>query len=436
MKNSMIWWLVLGALFCISCGDNSDEELLALDQKTLRESIKTDKVYAYKFGKIIMRSSASDSTLSPEYAIVKDDIDKLFEESMNIQNGNREDISAQEALEIYKEYKRMQEFVETTDEDVFPTLSDAFNAIHGDSIQRAKPFQTGKDKEIVESTEHALLSAIFSSGRDFVKDISMYECAETNPDVLPDSEAKALLHYLRGSLFFEKQLYYLSENAYTQNIQWLNDNPDVELVLTSAFLKLPKYSPREVHIAFHGMNHIIRGVVRLKMEREIDHERALGDFEAFVDDAEKIGLENELVWVSQAYVYLHNGENEKAITALRKLQKSNILTRNEKDAIGESIKYLENREPDKALNGVYDQAFLAKITAKYLLAQLAEIDWEQELKKQNVPYTDELFRTINRLNNFIEKMENYTSTDRLREASEEAKEKGKDLWNEAKEIAE
>ncbi|REH52499.1 hypothetical protein C7448_103234 [Tenacibaculum gallaicum] len=417
-------------LLTISCStkNKTDEELLEKDKIELKENLDSYKIATYKFGKILIRSSAEKDTISTEFQSFKKDLDKIFNKVVKYNVETPESLSLLDYILIYRDYKRMEGFIMKTDEDVFPTLVDAFNIVYGDSISKKREYYKGKEKEYVQNIEHAVLSAIVILSKDLGKEVSLYECTKTNPELLPDSEIKTLLQYFRGFLFFEKGLYYLSEDEISRNINWLNNNKNVDLPYTRAFFQWGNLDNESTHLGLHSLNHLFRGFDRLMMEREIDEKRALEDFEAFLKDANKIGLNNEITWSIETYLYLKNEENEKAIASLTKLKTSDLLSSEDKKRIDESIEYVKNRESGKVLNGFYDKFFLSKIATKYMYAILSKVDWGKVMKKQNIPHTDEILKTIDNLKSFIDNLKKYAST-------EDLKNKGKSLWNKTKELA-
>jgi len=384
----------------------------------------------------LIRSSAEKDTISPEFQAFKKDLDKIFDKVVKYNEKDKESLTVLDYISIYRDYKNMEDFIMETDEDVFPTLVDAFNVAYGDSINKKREYFTGDDKIYVENIEHSVLSAIVILSKDLGKEVSLYECSQTQPELLPDSEIKALLQYFRGFLFFEKGLYYLSEDEISRNIEWLDNNKDVNLPFTRTMFQWGNLNNEQTHIAFHSLNHLFRGFDRLMMEREIDEERALEDFEKFINDAKEIGLDNEIVWSVETYFYLKNEESEKAIEALTRLRTSVLLSTSDKERIDESIEFIKNREPGAVLNGVFDKFFLAKIATKYIFSILSEIDWEQVMKDNDIPHTEEIFGTIDKLNNFLENLEKYTSAEKLKETGEDIKNSGKSLWDKAKELTE
>lgn len=432
MKNKILLILFISLIFGCS-DDKTDEALLEKDRIELEKSLDSYKVSSYKFGKILIRASIENDTISEEFQAFKSDLNRIFNVVIK-ESQEGESLSMLEYISIYRDYKRMEKFIMKTDEDVFPTITDALLVAYGDSINPRKKYYTGKEKEEVQNMEHAILSAIVILSKDLGKEVSLYECSKTKPELLPDSEIKTLLQFYRGFLFFEKGLLYLSEDEFSRNIKWLDKNKNVELPYTQIFFQWGKLSNEQTHIAFHSLNHLFRGIDRLRMERKIDEERALEDFEVFVKDANEIGLNNEIVWSVETYLYLKKEDNEKAIAALNKLKNSELLSADEKTGIEESIEYIKNRKSEKILNGFYDKFFISKIATKYMFNVLSKIDWKKTLKDNNVPKTDEMFKTIDYLKDFNNKISKYTSSENLKETTEEVKKTGKNALDKIGEL--
>jgi len=435
MKNII---LVLLLIVTFSCSEDhkTDQQLLENDKKELVENLDSYKVATYKFGKILIRASAEKNTISPEFQSFKSDLDRIFNKVVKYDLENPENLSVLDYISIYRDYKNMEDFIMETDEDIFPTLIDAFNVTYGDSISKQREYLKGADKVYTENIEHSVLSAIVILSKDLGKEVSLYECSKTHPELLPDSEIKTLLQYFRGFLFYEKGLHYLSEDEITRNIDWLNHNKEVDLPYTRAMFQWGNLNNKQTHIGFHSLNHLFRGFDRLMMEREVDEKRALEDFEMFLKDTKEIGLDNEIVWSIETYLYLKNEDNEKAIAALTKLKTSKLLTSGDKEKIDESIKYLKNRKPGEVLNSFYDKYFLSKIATKYMFSILSKIDWEEVMKEQNITHTEEIFQTIENFKTLIANLEKYSSTENLKVTGEEIKNKGESLWNKVKGLAE
>ncbi|WP_435182325.1 short-chain dehydrogenase [Cellulophaga omnivescoria] len=431
MKKILLLLIVILFNSCLG-GDKTDEELLAIDKQTLVKSIDSDKVLTYKFAKILIRASAAESNISPEYSKFKSDLDRIFNKVSNYDAKDSESLSVLDYISIYRDYKKMEKFIMETDEDEFPTLLEVFSRANAAPETPKQNLLAGEQKNYVQNIEHSVLSAIVVLSRDIGKEVSLYECSKTNPELLPDSEIKALLQYYRGFLFFEKGLYYLSEDEISSNINWLNANKDVNLPLTRAMFQWGNLNNEQTHIGFHSLNHLFRGFDRLMMDRDIDEERALEDFEMFLNDSKKIGLDNEVIWSIESYLYLKKEKNDKAIAALKRLQASKLLSADEKERLAESIIYVQNREPGKVLNGFYDKYFLSKIATKYMLSILAKVDWQRLMEEQNVPHTKEIFETLEKFKSFTEEYNKYTSSENLEKTKDELLKQGESLWDQTK----
>lgn len=80
------------------------------------------------------------------------------------------------------------------------------------------------------------------------------------------------------------------------------------------------------------------------MERDIDQERAIEDLGIFLRDVKNIGVDNEIIWTIETYVYLENEESDKAIASLTKLSMSSSLSSDDKrDEIKDKGENLGNK---------------------------------------------------------------------------------------------
>jgi len=357
MKHIAIILFIFIAIGC-STAPKTDSELLAKDKTDLAESLQSYKVTTYKFGKIIIRASIATDTLSSEYQAFTSDFKNISKLLLNIGEKGTEELSVLDYISIYRDYKKMEDYIAETDEDIFPTIAEVFALTYDDAQLANQPFSKGTEKEYSQNIEHSILSAIVLLSKDLGKEISLYECFKTKPDLLPDIEIRTLLQFYRGFLYFEKGFYYLSEDEYSRNIAWLNEHPDIELPYIKTMFKMGNLDNGQAHIAFRSMNHLFRGFDRLTMDRDIDKKRALEDFEQFLKGSKEVGVDNEMIWAVETYMYLQNNEKDKAIASLTKLKASKLLSSKDKKSIEESIAYLKERESGDLLNGVYDKFFL------------------------------------------------------------------------------
>lgn len=426
--------LLFAALITGCSSEKTDAFLLEKDRKELEADLYTQQVLTYKLGKICIRASIERDTVSPAFRAFKPKLDNIFNKLVKYDLNKPDELSLGDYISIYRDYREMNAFIKTTDEDIFPTVMEALNVAYGDSLGRQTPFITGQAKAGAQSIEHAALSAIVLLSRDMGKEVALYECSKTRPEVLADTEIKSLLQFFRGFLFFDKKLFYLSEHEITQNIDWLNKHPNVQLPMVRGLFHWGTLSDADTYTAFHAFNHLFRGFGRMMMERKIDETRSLEDLQTFLDDSHKLGANNELVWATEAYVYIKHEDQEKAIVALTNLKSSPLLSANDKQNIDQSVAYLHERKPGSALNGVYDKFFLANMASKYMFALLAKVDWERVLRENGVPHTAQLFGTIRMVEQYANHMRHYTSGEAVKETGTEIKEGGKGLLQKAKDV--
>ncbi len=426
MKN--LFYVLALFLFSACSSEKTDEELLEQDRIALNESLVSGKVIPYKFVKLMVRGYASEDTTSAKFKAFKRDSDKLVQKMLELNHAD--ELSVKDYWAMYQVYDQMDEFVTQTDEDEFPVVVDAFRKFW-DGTKSTHYFK-GKEKAAQEAREHAFLSVLAMASSSLGSDVALYECAETDVELLPDSELKGQLRFVRGFVFMQKGFYYLSENEYSNNLEWLKNNKNLDLTYTINALQLGKFNKEESYTAFRAMNHLYRGIDRLMMEREIDHERALEDFEQVLKDCKKLKIDNEAVWAVEIYVYLEKGKNDKAIASLNKLKKSKLLTADDKALVDECIGYLQKDDSESALKEVYDKVFMLKIASSFTYNRIKNVDTNKLLKKSKVPNASKIANKTRVLENAVEQIDSFSNGETLKEAAKKAGEEGESLLEEVK----
>lgn len=421
-----LFYLCLGAC---SVEESHDTTMLEKDRRIAHDRASTIKVDYYKVVKIATRSSVAQDRLPPELQALSADLAQVSAAVIGYTEIDPEERSIVDRLRLVRNLSKLRSMTTNVDEDVFPTLTDVFQMQRSDTTGIPYTLLSGEEKLHVQSGEHTVLSIFALLTKDLGEDISFYECLKTDAYRLEASEVKALIRYYRGLLFFQKGLYYMAEAEFSDNIAWVEANKDADPFFMRVVFQWRGSDDRTTNTAFHALNHLMRGLTRSMMDRKVDEERALDDFETFLDDAREIGLDNELVWSVEAYLYLKHEESDKAIASLTKLRSSPRLGANERKQLDTAIGYVRDREPGKALNGVYDKVLLGRIASEYLLSLLAEVDWKQLLVERGVPHAERMFEALDGLKAFITELEKYAGSE-----GGDAAEKGiKDLFHKAKE---
>ncbi len=249
----------------------------------------------------------------------------------------------------------------------------------------------------------------------------LYELSRLQVPDLENTEIKPIVALFKGIVFIEKKWFYLSDEALSQGIYYLeNDNLKIEYKNSAKFFKEVKLDSEKAEILqLHALSCLLRAYARYKTGEEEMKQKLVEDSEKFLSDAEKLGIDNELTWIAGSYVYINKGENEKAIACLEKLEKSEMLGSKEKEGIADIKKYMNDRENDKALNIFFDKIFIGQLVLKYFFDYLSELDWYFAMNQS------EAGKTLNGVPNLIDseykKAEKTVGVDNF-------KKKGSDLW--------
>lgn len=425
-------FLSLLVLFMLGCGkEPSDAEMLARDQAKLKDNIYTQKVLLYKTVVIAVRSSKADDSVLPELKSFREKLDNI--NRILSSDSTVEYLSAWDYITLASDIYTLNKFARKTDEDIFPTILESFDYDIKDSTHQA--ILQGPPKLIVQNSEHTLLSMFSLLGSNYSDDIALYECYKTNPDLLPPCEVKVLIRFMRGFVFMQNKLYYLSEAEFTDNINWFERDEKMNIALSKMIFSTDSSNVPKILKMFKGFNYLSRGVDRMMMDRDIDEERAWQDLQKFVDTFEEIGIENELTWSIQALVSIHNEDTEKAIATLQKLRTSPLLSSDDIEIIDDSISYLKEGRTGR-LKKLYDKFFIAKIMTKFIISKLGEVNWQKLLKDNGVPYTDEMFETLHTSKKFLANIEKYgrkdTYLDPLKDIGNDVEKEGHGIIDDAK----
>jgi hypothetical protein len=415
------------ALFTACSKEKTDQELLDMDIKAMNESMHTEKVITYKFCKIMMRAGADTDTTASSHNQFRKQVVHNAKLIQQLQKTGH--LSASQYGGMALDYQKMRSYVIKTDEDIFPTFLDMSN--YNNSSGKIKPLR-GKEKRTQEAKEHALLGVLTLLSRDLGMDVSLYECSQTDPKLLQDSEMKSLLLFYRGFVFLDKHFLYLSEKQFSDNIDWLEKHPKADMKYIHGFFETFKWKKDKANMAYLSINYLFRGVGRMMMDREIDEERSVEDMEKFVELSSKLGLSNGLTWTAEAYIHIKHGDNDKAIVALEKLKNSNHFSSAEKKRIQETIDYLKDKDDaEGVLESVFDKLFITKVTTGYVFDRVAASDWKN-MVKTHVPHGERIIGTMNSISKVTSSVTEYTSGKAVKESGNDLKKEGEKLWDDAK----
>lgn len=421
--------IIIIVFICIlsSCSFLEDDGLTPIERERLEleESVYSYKVLLWKYLKMTQKARYINEDIYPELLPVKEKlgnieiITKMYDKKMK-----NDELSALDYIDVYKDFTEIKDYVKETDEDMLPSIFEF------DGFNNKKTFTQEEIKQ-QKSLEHLLFSVVSVLSRDLGREIALYEITKVDIENAPESESKCLFRLVRGMLFFEKGMVYLTEEEFTQNINWIEKSRDADFSDYYWYLYGKNISRQQAQDISLAINYLLRGIDRLIIGDEKE-QGALEDFQAFLNIMNTLGVQTELTLAIETYLHLKNDDSEKAIISLLKLKESNLLSDKEKKSIDEAIEYLHNRESGKVLNSVYDKYFLSKIVMKYTWNTVKELNWKRFLKEKGFENTDVVFDKINAAHGFLKNIEKYTTEEGIKEAGKQLKEESEELWEKAK----
>jgi hypothetical protein len=422
-------YLVLIIIACnLSC--SKKENPLEKERKEFYKKLEDNTVLTiYRGAKVSLRSIPGDGNLN--------NLDSLYNkmgknqaEGENIQkytvylisallkaSNDSSTISISEGFEMVKMYSKLKDELKNTDEDSFPTLLEILlyiNKLNGTDNQIII-----KELKWSNSKEHLIIAAGLMAAKQLPVTMQLYELSKLDIGKLENTEIKPLSGMIKGIVFMQNKWNYLAEEALEQSINSLdNDNIQFEYSSFPVLFEGSKVETKEAQkIQLHALACVLRGFVRTKMDNDDKKELAIKDFELFIADANKLGVDNELVWIAGTYVAINKEDNKQAIVYLDKLHASKYFTDNEKDAIKDIKDYLSDRKPDKALNVIYDKIFIGKLVTGYLINYFTKIDWYKAINQTKAG--QQMFELPNLIDTESKKIESITDPSKLQEKGKE-----------------
>jgi len=386
------FWLITAIGFIVlSCGGLfTCESPIEKERRELRESFESPEALIYRGLKISLRAipteAFSDTAMNEEKLneLVKERpsgfrAEKIYYLTLHTLGGqvNPVPTTTREVVlyvETAKEIYELRHELRKINEDDYPTvLENVF--LKGISAKNATELAWYNS-----AYEHLILAALWTGSRVAPRPFGVYELSMVEPSQIKEPEIKLMAHLLRGAYFFGQDWPYMSEEEFSSYLEVLEREKEslIPYYRSQKALSSKSQDVDTIFAMLHAPGVLLRGIDRLKIEKTDD---AVEDFDAFLKDAEKTGMANELVWFVGVYVSLKKDRTEDAIKYLDKLDGSPLFNDDEKKIIHETKGYLTDREPDKALTEISDKIFLARIMISYVHTILSQVDWHTEIQK-------------------------------------------------------
>lgn len=374
-------------LLACSCGLFRREPPIEKERRELQEAGESAEALIYRALKISVRSVPSalnpagpDENATKINALTQHLLAQLDRASPPAEGEAGEDVpeyealSPREYLEVAKEIYELRKVLRETDEDRYPTVLHTFVA--GDEALRAQT------SWYLSAHEHMLLALTWLGVQQAPRAFRVYETGMIEPAKIEQAGLRLGAHLIRGATFLSEGWPWLCEEEMSGYLSVLGAEQD-ELLGWARMARSVDAGVAEDEVLLAGIHApgvLVRGVCRIVTEEDDKQDEALEDLEAFLADAETLGLEGEAVWLVGAYVGLERENEQMALDNLRKLEHSELLGSSERELVSDTIEAVEDREPGRALNKVTDKLLIAKIVSAYVRREIAKVDWRKQVE--------------------------------------------------------
>ena len=431
---------------CFSLGSCSflfDQETpLEKERKELQEELESLTPSFWKAIKIIVRATpipsgqenmdisqleGSDETkdLAEAQKLLKL-VQSIFMK-MNRMETEDSQLSAAEYVQLVMELVTLKKTLKHMEEDDYPTILENFSA----SKQETLPDFYGTPWN--SSLEHCLVAVLLEGVKQVPASFQLYEYSKVKYADLPQDEIIPLSMMLQGIAYMENGWNYLAEESFTFSIDAVNSgNLKVELLQTQPIWPGLKIETEEDYLRELNMfSKLLRAFARFGMDDEEKKELAIQDLQGFLEDAEALGLDNELTWLGNAGVSIYYEDSEKAVKYLTKLEQSPNIPQDAKEYIIEIKEYMADRKKDKALNMVFDRVFMLKIVLKLVWQIISEIDWDEKIRSTESGAA--LMEFFDHVKAEYQNLKKYADPDKVDDGIDKMKEKGEEWKGKGKE---
>lgn len=380
-------------LFTSGFGFLSSQSSLETDLEDQQDALDSVFVAYWKAGKISLRSLP----LTEETEVINFDainnrqaealglgphLRKVFDTRLlfDRESADPYTFSVTHIFEFSKEIYHMKDKTEHMDEDDYPTFMEVIS--HGKRITSGEELQLPNPWN--NSLDHWAFALVMEA-RTLFNSWKTYELERVNVDDIKTSDFRSMAYLHKGVDGFRNEWFYLADKSFTNSIAELNKD---KFSLASSVEDLANRHlidgftvEQQVKLLLRATSYLMRGWSRQQSESDDLMVKAPEDVELALKDFNQLGIDNELVWLAESYLYIKKEDIERANVSLDKLLSSELISDKEKELIAETKEHLKNRESGKALNFLTDKVFMSRLGASYAYSYADEVEWVVFLKK-------------------------------------------------------
>jgi hypothetical protein len=415
MRRALRALVVLVAVFATACGWMSCESPIERERRELAEASESSEGVLYRGIKVTLRSAPLEpgAAADPSASKVRQLTASIFQRLLKVEpkEGEEVHLSPEDYVLLAKELYELRDELRVTDEDDYPTILAQLVVAQGDDPAAAEIL-----KWYDSAWEHLVLALLWTGSQKAPQGFVLYELSQLDPAELQVAGVRVASRLVRAAAFYQYKWPWMAEEELDAYLEDLEASRDEVIEFTRTFEGAPPGAGDDVVYAqWHAPGVLLRALVRFEKKED---DAALDDLDAFLADADTLGIDDEGVWLVGAYVGIRREDPDRALENLRKLQGSPMLDDDAKKLVTEAIAAIEDRDPDSAFNRVNDKVLVAKIVGGYLLRVLGKLDWRKELESSESGRA--LLRFDGAIETEVERTKAALSPEQLSELSEQA----------------
>lgn len=412
----------------------SPKSSLESDLEDQQDTLDSIFVAYWKGGKISLRSlplnedtevinfeaisdqQAKDLGLGPHLKRLFDNKPMFDEKKSKSEDLNSEtsELSITHIYEFSKELYKMKDKTQHLDEDDYPTFLEVIahgkRVTSGETLNYPKPW--------TNSLDHWAF-ALMMEARTIFNSWKTYELEKVDINELVTTDFKSMASLHKGIDSLRNGWFFLADQSFTRSITELNKDgfslaSSTEILVNEQLID-GFTAQQQTKLVLRATSYLMRGWAREQSEDEVLSKQASDDVELALKDFNQLGIDNELVWSAESYLYIKKEDTERALISLNKLSNSEMLSAHEKELIEDTKTHLKNREPDKAMNFLTDKIFMYRLGFSYAYAYAEQVEWVAILSK-----TEEgrdILNKFNRLESAIKTAKEYLSLEEVKNKS-------------------
>lgn len=412
----------------------SPKSSLESDLEDQQDTLDSIFVAYWKGGKISLRSlplnedtevinfeaisdqQAKDLGLGPHLKRLFDNKPMFDEKKSKSEDLNSEtsELSITHIYEFSKELYKMKDKTQHLNEDDYPTFLEVIahgkRVTSGETLNYPKPW--------TNSLDHWAF-ALMMEARTIFNSWKTYELEKVDINELVTTDLKSMASLHKGIDSLRNGWFFLADLSFTRSITELNKDgfslaSSTEILVNEQLID-GFTAQQQTKLVLRATSYLMRGWAREQSEDEVLSKQASDDVELALKDFNQLGIDNELVWSAESYLYIKKEDTERALISLNKLSNSEMLSAHEKELIEDTKTHLKNREPDKAMNFLTDKIFMYRLGFSYAYAYAEQVEWVAILSK-----TEEgrdILNKFNRLESAIKTAKEYLSLEEVKNKS-------------------